>query len=126
MRPDGRGARLLRSDSHSSDQEPAWSHDGGRIAFVARQGSRSTIEVMRADGTHAHALTDSRFDAWNPVWLPHDSGIAFIGSHVGYEAGNLFVMRSDGRSVHQITHWKGRARIPQFTWIGAPMRTGHC
>lgn len=124
IRSDGRSARLLHADSGFSDQAPAWSHDGSRIAYVARHGSRGSIEVMKADGSNTHAVTNPGVVAWNPVWLPHDTGIAFLGGGSVYGSGNLFVMHTDGRAVHQLTHWRGRARTPQFSWTGARMLVG--
>lgn len=128
MRSDGRSVHLLHADSKLSDEAPVWSHDGSRIAFVARHGSRGSIEVMNANGSNTHSVTNPSVVAWNPVWLPHDTGIAFLGggtvSGSGSGSGNIFVMRPDGRAVHQVTHWRGRARTPQFSWTSARMLVG--
>lgn len=124
MRSNGRRAHPLLADSRFPSTSPAWSHDGSRIAFTAGNGDRSRIEVMRANGSEAHAVTSPRLTAWNPVWLPHDAGIAFIGSNTGYGSGNIYVMRPDGHALHQLTHWSGRALTPQFTWTGARMLVG--
>ena len=80
--------------------------------------------MMNTNGSHARDLPSPRLDAWNPVWLPHDTGIAFLRGDSSYGSGNIFVMRSDGRDVHQLTHWHGRARTPQFSWTGARMLVG--
>jgi Tol biopolymer transport system component len=124
MRSDGSSAHLLRADSRFSDEAPVWSHDGSRIAFVARRGNRGSIEVMNANGSNTHTITKPSVVAWNPVWLPHDTGIAFLSGDSLSRGGNVFVMRADGRAVHQLTHWRGRARTPQFTWTGARMLVG--
>jgi TolB protein len=124
MRSNGHDARLLHSDSRFSDSAPAWSHDGSRITFVVRRGNRTTIRVMNADGSHVRDVTNQHVFAWNPVWLSDDTGIAFLASTTGDGSGNVFVMRPDGRAVHQITHWAGRARTTQFSWTGARMLVG--
>jgi TolB protein len=126
MHPDGRGAHPLLADSRFSATSPAWSRDGRRIAFVAGNGNHSRIEVMSANGSHVREVTNPRLAAWNPVWLPHDTGIAFLGSDTGYGSGNIYVMRADGRGVHQITHWHGSMQTEQFAWTGARMLTGRC
>jgi Tol biopolymer transport system component len=126
MHPDGGEAHPLLAGSRFSDTSPAWSHDGRRIAFVAGNGNHSRIEVMSANGNKARVLASPRLAAWNPVWLPHDTGIAFLGSDTGYGSGNIYVMRPDGRGVHQITHWHGQMQTAQFAWTGARLLTGHC
>ena len=71
-------------------------------------------------------LTSPRRFVWNPVWLPHDAGLAFLGTDSAYGTGNLFVMRPDGRDVHQLTHWPSHAQTQQFAWTSAGTMTGHC
>jgi TolB protein len=124
MRSNGHDAHLVHRDSRFSDSAPVWAHYGSRISFVVRRGERRTIQVMNADGSHVRDVTNPHIFAWNPVWLPHDTGIAFLASNTNSGNGNVFVMRPDGRDVHQITHWAGRARTTQFSWTGARMLVG--
>jgi Tol biopolymer transport system component len=125
MRPNGRGARLLHTDSRVSDYEPTWSRDGKQIAFVALGRSRARIKVMNADGSHVRELPSPLAAAWNPVWLPQDTGIAFLAnSTADLGGGNLFVMRPNGSHLQQLTHWHRSARTEQFTWSGAHYQYG--
>jgi Tol biopolymer transport system component len=124
MRADGSGTHLVHADPHASDGQPAWSYDGTRLAFVARRDSHLRIEVMSANGRNAHPVTSRSRVAWNPVWLPHDTGIAFLSGPHADGNGNLFAMRANGRDVHQLTHWPARAQTPQFTWSSARILTG--
>ncbi|HJU37795.1 MAG TPA: LpqB family beta-propeller domain-containing protein [Gaiellaceae bacterium] len=126
MGRDGRDAHPIHMDRGLSASHPAWSRDGARIAFVATRGNRARIEVTSADGGATRALTSPHLDAWNPVWLPHDAGIAFLEAGSGDGAGNLFVMRPSGRGVHRLTHWRGRFRTGQFAWVGAHYGWGRC
>jgi TolB protein len=110
MRADGGGARLLHRDPGASDQRPVWSHDGRDLAFVRTTGSGpGTIEVMDADGARVRALKTPQ-PAWNPVWLPRDTGIAFLSGRGG--TGHLYVVRTDGRDLRQVTDLD----TVQFTW----------
>jgi TolB protein len=120
MRADGSGAALLHKEARASDQTPSWSHDGSRIAFVAEAGQRGRIEVMKADGTGARTLR-RRGDSWNPVWLPGDTGIAFLSLGANGEEG-LFVMRPDGGHVHRLMS----LHAEQFAWVGARLPERRC
>lgn len=78
------------------DSNPAWSPDGDWIAFQ----DHFRISVVRPDGTGLRPLTDATFLAREPTWSPDSRQIAFVGS----EAGELYVMNSDGTSLRQLTH----------------------
>jgi TolB protein len=120
MRADGSGAALLHEDAHGDDESPAWSHDGKRIAFVAQNHRHRSIKVIKADGRDVRTLR-RRGDPWNPVWLPRDTGIAFLAFGMNGERG-LFVMRADGGHVHRLA----RLQAEQFTWAGARLTRRRC
>jgi TolB protein len=100
MRSDGGHKTPLLRSVQVSEQAPAWSHDGRQIAFVARQGQTFWIDAVDANGSSLRRLTAGQTDAWNPVWLPHGIGIAFLRGFGG--TGNLYVMRPDGKDTHKI------------------------
>ena len=78
VRANGGRAAVLHSDARGLRGPPVWSHAGTRIAFVVQAGPRSWIEVMDANGTSVRTLTSTHGSAWNPIWLPHDAGIAIL------------------------------------------------
>jgi hypothetical protein len=61
--PDGSRLRRLPVRGYS----PHWSPGGGRLVFVRRGASGSSIYTMRLDGTRLRRVTDGRGDA-SPVW----------------------------------------------------------
>src|SRR5690606_4623962 len=65
-----------------NDQAPRWSHDGARIAFTSdRSGVFDLYAIdQRGDGRRLTELTGGAFD---PEWLPDDSGLVFAGYHEG-------------------------------------------
>jgi len=62
-----------------SDDEPRWSPDGNRIAFQVREGSRTSLAVMNADGTNPRVFreTDVRRNSWGVKWSPDSRSVAF-------------------------------------------------
>ena len=70
MNADGTGVVRL-TDDEAHDLSPAWSPDGGRIAFESnRVDWKSAIYVMNADGTGVVRLTDDGASGYDPAWSP--------------------------------------------------------
>jgi TolB protein len=125
MRPDGSDKHLLRTDATAGDQSLAWSHDGRWLAFDRTASNYGTIAVIRADGSDMHTLTKDA-PAWNPVWLPDDSGIAYLigaaNSNGTISGGRLYVMRQDGTGKHPVA---GPETI-QFASTTSRLTPGRC
>jgi len=51
---------------------PAIAPSGTRIAFAAREGDRTTLHIMNADGTDVRVLTRSLALQGTPVWSPDE------------------------------------------------------
>ena len=68
----------LTFDEGDKDQ-PVWSPDGSRIAYVAPGEGDNGLDiwVMDANGSNPVNLTQSAGDEFDPVWLPDGSLIAF-------------------------------------------------
>ncbi len=75
----------------SNDGAATWSHDGTRIAFVAKRGNDTTaaLYVIVADGGEAERVLELPFGVSSPRWLPGDTAIV-LGTEVIPElAGKL-------------------------------------
>jgi TolB protein len=110
----GSGVRRLTQDWWSGgDFGPAWSPDGGRIAFSRSEClyfdtrsperlcigmSNPFIYVMNADGTNLRRLTAG----FSPSWSPDGTRIVFVHYESGGAEG-LYVMNDDGSGVTQLT-----------------------
>jgi dipeptidyl aminopeptidase/acylaminoacyl peptidase len=91
VNPDGSGFELLTTDSEQAFQ-PAWSPDGGRLAFVVGRPFRDdAIFVMDASGGNRIQLTggsNSMFES-GPRWSPD-------GAKLSFNYFQIFVMDADG------------------------------
>ena len=74
-------------------EDPAWSPDGTRIAFVSNRAGVSDVYVMNADGSGQGRLTFESVDAHNPAWSPDGTRIAFDGNNVSQD---IVVINANG------------------------------
>jgi Tol biopolymer transport system component len=82
---------------------PAWSPDGGRLAFT----SGGTVYVARADGTHPRKVAE---DSTSPAWSPGGRELA-----VARDDGIYRLRLSDGR-LARVT--SGQDRDPDWSSLG--------
>jgi TolB protein len=106
IRLDGNGLQALTS-GHADDLDPVVSPNGRRIAFVSNRdederGDRADIFSMRPDGSGLRVLIDGTLYDHDPDYAPSGRRIAFV-SNVGPGTANVFLARSDGRRVRQLT-----------------------
>ncbi|HKR00651.1 MAG TPA: DPP IV N-terminal domain-containing protein, partial [Pyrinomonadaceae bacterium] len=64
----GNTRQLINPDPEANN--PAWSPDGEKIAYVVRNGSNADIYVMNADGTNIRQLTKGTPGNIHPSWQP--------------------------------------------------------
>ncbi|MBN1538468.1 MAG: PD40 domain-containing protein [Anaerolineales bacterium] len=91
-------------------QTPAWSPDGKKMAYMSleeqkeRNDGSSQIHIKNLDGTNDMALTHDTWENASPVWSPDGKNIAFVSEmHGEYNIFALYIMRSDGSKVKQLT-----------------------
>jgi WD40-like Beta Propeller Repeat/Dipeptidyl peptidase IV (DPP IV) N-terminal region len=100
INPDGSGFTNLSQSvcSGFSDQNPKWSPDGSKIAFVrCCSDGVNQVYVMNSDGSNPTQLGNGLFnDSGAVAWSPTGNRIAFIRS------GSVWTMNSDGSSPTQV------------------------
>jgi TolB protein len=89
-----RGSRRLAWSEGA--EQPAWSPDGKRIAFVRR----NRVYVVRADGTGARPLHPDRLEQSSPAWSPDGRRVSFWRGQV--DRGGICVVGVDGRGFRRL------------------------
>jgi TolB protein len=112
---DGDGSNVTQLTYTHADAFPAWSPDGKLIAFSsARDGGRSGIYVMNADGVHQQKLTQGHPQDFAPAWSPDGRRIAFFSSpDLKKLVGDIYVMTAAGKNPTQLTH-TDKAALPAW------------
>jgi TolB protein len=119
MDPNGGGQTQLTHNTDDTDFWPAYTPNGKRLLFTRSDGNDFEIFSMRTDGSNQHPLTDDGRDERGPVVSPDGDTVAFFAPAPAPGGGTkfqIFVMRSDGTHIRQITHSDGAmgARDPDF------------
>ena len=112
------GSGLVRLTEGPSDDQPAWSPDGKRIAFTRTDAQSSDIYVMNADGSDIVRRTSGGYNA-DPAWSPDGKHIAFSALADG--SSNVYVMSadSDGTPATTVLAYPGWDAQPAWSPDGS-------
>jgi Tol biopolymer transport system component len=105
MNADGSGVQRV-TRSHGSDENPTWMPDGRRLVISSVRGGikRPQIYIVAIATGRAVRLTNEKFfDEWAQA-SPDGRWIAYTRMKRQNSAGDVIVMRSDGRAAKAITH----------------------
>ncbi len=80
---------------------PAWSPDGGRIAFTSNMNGNAEIYVANADGGNARQVTFHRGIDTSPAWNPASGQLAFTSDRSGNPM--IYIMNNDGTNERRLT-----------------------
>ena len=104
-------------------EDPVWSPDGRKLAFVRLRGDNAEVYVVAADGTGrrklAHAVSYVALDGNpkspnpNPEWSPDGRRIAFTSNRDGNE--DIYVVDVDGGGLVNLTRSRGTDRRPVWS-----------
>jgi TolB protein len=76
MNLDGSGeTQITRADADHDD--PVWSPDGRRIAFILIQGGRKIVHLINADGSGSEGITPATQSAIHPAFTPDGKAILY-------------------------------------------------
>jgi TolB protein len=95
MNADGTGAIQLTGSS--SDDDPAWSPDGTKIAFTRNH----RLWIMNADGSgQTELINENAFDDASPAFSPDGTKLAFVRG--GSNIRKIYVLNFADSSVKQL------------------------
>ncbi|HEY1984158.1 MAG TPA: Tol-Pal system beta propeller repeat protein TolB [Terracidiphilus sp.] len=106
-----------------SNQSPAWSADGTKIAFSSSRTGDPEIWVADAGGGNLHKLTSFRGPDVAPTWNPRtNSQIAWVSGRTGEP--QIYTMDQDGANVQRMTDggyaispsWSSNGQFLTFSW----------
>ena len=105
---DGTGQTILLPSSSILNDNPVYSPDGSKIAFNRKNGFRTDICVINADGTNLVTLTSANpqlenSESFSPSWSPDGSKLAFASNWNGQRKFEIWVMNANGTGLVQLT-----------------------
>jgi TolB protein len=106
-----------------SNQSPAWSGDGTRIAFSSSRSGDPEIWVADASGANLHRLTNFAGPDVAPTWNPRTNAqLAWVSGRTGLP--QIYTMDQDGANVQRLTDggyaispsWSPNGQFLTFSW----------
>ncbi len=118
----GRLVGFTVGSAGGSNQSPAWSADGSKIAFSSARGGHPDLWISDVSGGNAHAVTSFGSDV-SPVWNPRtDNQLAFVSGRTGEP--QIYIMDKDGANVQRMTDggyaispsWSPNGSMLAYAW----------
>jgi TolB protein len=118
----GRLVGFTAGSAGGSNQSPAWSSDGSKLAFSSARGGHPAIWISDVSGGNAHSVTSFGSDI-SPVWNPRtDNQLSFVSGRTGEP--QIYVMDKDGANVQRMTDggyaispsWSPNGGVLAYAW----------
>jgi Tol biopolymer transport system component len=107
-------------DSDVGREYPAWSPDGGRLAFSQIAAGTRRLAVIEASGGTAVPLSEPEYFVYQSAWSPDGRQVAFTTGGTG---GSLRAIAATGGASRELARFAGRVRRPSWSpdgsWIAA-------
>jgi len=119
----GRMVNFPAGTAGGSNQSPAWSGDGTKIAFSSARTGDSAIWVADASGGNLRRLTNFAGPDVAPSWNPRTNAqLAWVSGRTGLP--QIYTMDQDGANVQRMTDggyaispsWSPNGQFLTFSW----------
>jgi TolB protein len=106
-----------------SNQSPAWSADGAKIAFSSSRTGDPEIWVADAGGANLRRITNFRGPDVAPTWNPKTNAqLAWVSGRTGLP--QIYIMDQDGSNIQRLTDggyavspsWSPNGQLLAFSW----------
>jgi Tol biopolymer transport system component len=116
MNADGSNQVRITNDA-AEDRDPIWTRDGLRITFSSRNGGKSEIVEIDANGTNRRHITDGTLGDWSP-----DGQIL---AHTDFDPDKnfalaLYLVNADGTGREKLTDDGIDSWLPVWQTLGGP------
>ncbi len=95
---------------------PAWSADGGRLAYVSFQAKKPVVYVYNLANRQHSVLANFKGSNSAPAWSPDGSRVALVLTRDGLS--QIYDIRPDSTGVRRLTNSAGIDTEPQFSADG--------
>jgi len=119
----GRPVAFPAGTAGGSNQSPAWSGDGSKLAFSSSRSGDSEIWVSDASGAGLRKLTSFKGPDVSPTWNPRTNAqLAWVSGRTGLP--QIYTMDLDGANVQRMTDggyaispsWAPNGQFLTFSW----------
>jgi TolB protein len=119
----GRMVNFSGGSAGGSNQSPAWSGDGTKIAFSSSRSGDPEIWVADASGGNLRRLTNFVGPDVSPTWNPRtNEQLAWVSGRTGLP--QIYTMDADGSNVQRLTDggyaispsWSPNGQFLTFSW----------
>lgn len=106
--------RLTTSGAY--DDQPKWSPDSSKIAFMSGRDGNLEIYTMNADGSSQTRITNNPAADGFPAWSPDGTKMAFVrGDLRNPSTFEIFVMNANGSNQVQLTNDSAIDGVPSWS-----------
>jgi TolB protein len=119
----GRVVNFPAGTAGGSNQSPAWSADGTKIAFSSSRSGDPEIWIADASGANLRRVTTFRGPDVSPAWNPRTNAqLAWVSGRTGLP--QIYTMDQDGANVQRMTDggyaispsWSPNGQFLTFSW----------